>query len=231
MASKLNLYGGYGDFKEYQTPDLREKHIAQFDREFWKISGCTSKMSVLEIGCGTGQFLRYLAHKEVQFFRGLDHDPALSAYIHNDVAGNFVVSDAFKYFANLGTAADYNRVVMFDVLEHFSVEDGANLLSTIKSHLASDGQIIIRVPNMSSPWGGQYQYGDLTHKAAYTPGSMRQLAGSLGLFCSAVYPQKRGSRSRNLLQNILQGTLNKMLVDPPEIWSANFIAVLGIRKD
>ena len=43
---------------------------------------------------------------------------------------------------------------MFDVLEHFSVEDGANLLSTIKSHLTSDGQIIIRVPNMSSPWGG-----------------------------------------------------------------------------
>ena len=84
---------------------------------------------------------------------------------------------------------------------------------------------------MSSPWGGQYQYGDLTHKAAYTPSSMRQLAGSLGLFCSAVYPQKRGSLSRSILQNILQGTLNKMLVNPPEIWSANFIAVLEISKD
>ena len=231
MASKLNFYGGYGDFKGYQTPDLREKHIAQFDREFWTISGCTSDMSVLEIGCGAGQFLRYLAHKEVRFFRGLDQDPALSAYIHKDVAGNFVVSGAIEYFADLGTGDDYNRVVMFDVLEHFSVEDGAKLLSTIKSHLASDGQIIIRVPNMSSPWGGQYQYGDLTHKAAYTPGSMRQLAGSLGFFCSAVYPQKRGSRSRSLLQNILQGGLNKMLVDPPEIWSANFIAVLEISKD
>ena len=231
MSSELNFYGGYEDFKEYQTPDLRKKHIAQFDREFWTISECTSDMSVLEIGCGAGQFLRYLAHKEVQFFRGLDQDPALSEYIHTDVAGNFVVSDAFEYFADLGTADDYNRVVMFDVLEHFSVEDGANLLSTIKSHLTSDGQIIIRVPNMASPWGGQYQYGDLTHKAAYTPSSMRQLAGSLGLFCSAVYPQKRGSRSRSLLQNILQGTLNKMLVDPPEIWSANFIAVLEISKD
>ena len=230
MSTNLNFYGEYENFKGYQTPDLRKKHIAQFDREFWKISGCTPDMSVLEIGCGSGQFLRYLAHKGVRFFRGLDHDPALRAHIHSDVAENFVLSGAFEYFAGLRTANDYNRVVMFDVLEHFSVEDGANLLRTIKSNLTSDGKIIVRVPNMSSPWGGQYQFGDLTHKAAYTPGSMKQLAGSLGLVCSAVYPQMRGSRSRNIFQNLLQGTLNKMLVDPPEIWSANFIAVLEVRK-
>ena len=230
MSSELNFYSGYEDFKGYQTPDLRKKHIAQFDREFWTISGCTSDMSVLEIGCGSGQFLRYLAHKQVRFFRGLDHDPALRAHIHGDVAENFIVSGAFEYFAGLETADKYDRVVMFDVLEHFSVENGTKLLSKIKSHLTADGKIIVRVPNMSSPWGGQYQFGDLTHKAAYAPGSMKQLAGSLGLVCSAVYPQKRGSRSRRFLQNLLQATLNKILVDPPEIWSGNFIAVLGIRK-
>ena len=141
------------------------------------------------------------------------------------------MSDAFKYFANLGTAADYNRVVMFDVLEHFSVEDGAK--PSEHNQVAPDVRRANYNPGAKYviSLGGQYQYGDLTHKAAYTPGSMRQLAGSLGLFCSAVYPQKRGSRSRNLLQNILQGTLNKMLVDPPEIWSANFIAVLEISND
>ncbi len=188
-------------------------------------------MSVLEIGCGLGQFLRYLAYKEVRFFRGLDQDPALTSHIHRDVAENFVVSGVFEYFADLGAPENYDRVVMLDVLEHFSVEDGANLLGKIKSHLTSNGKIIVRVPNMSSPWGGQYQFGDLTHKAAYTPNSIRQLAGSLGLSCSAVYPQKRGSRSRTILQNMLQWALDKMLVDPPEIWSANFIAVLEIKKD
>lgn len=230
MSSELDFYRGYEDFKGYQTPNLRKKHIIQFDREFWTISECTSDMSVLEIGSGSGQFLRYLSHKGVRFFRGLDHDAALSAHIHPDVAKNFVVSGAFEYFADLRAAEDYDRVVMFDVLEHFSVEDGASLLSKIKSHLTSGGKIIVRVPNMSSPWGGQYQFGDLTHKAAYTPSSMKQLASSLGLICSAVYPQKRGSRSRSFLQNLLQGILNRMLVDPPEIWSANFIAVLEIRE-
>ena len=230
MSSEMNFYDGYEDFKRYHTPDLRKKHIAQFDREFWTISGCKSDMSVLEIGCGSGQFLRYLAHKGVGFFRGLDHDPALRTHIHRDVAENFIVSGAFEYLAGLGSADDYDRVVMFDVLEHFSVENGANLLGTIKSHLTFDGKIIVRVPNMASPWGGQYQFGDLTHNAAYTPGSMKQLAGSLGLVCSAIYPQKRGSRSRSFFQNRLHGMLNKILADPPEIWSANFIAVLEIRK-
>jgi len=65
MSSELNFYGGYEDFKEYQTPDLRKKHIAQFDREFWTISECTSDMSVLEIGCGPGSFAEDLVGREL----------------------------------------------------------------------------------------------------------------------------------------------------------------------
>ena len=225
------IYEKYVDFKNYQTPVLSAKHIQQFNFDFWIPSDCSSLDTVLELGCGTGQFLNYLKHKNVQEFLGIDQDPNLKEFIPKEVANNFKIQKIEKFLREKSWQKHFSKIVLFDVLEHFSVEDGANLLSTIKSHLTSDGQIIIRVPNMSSPWGGQYQYGDLTHKAAYTPGSMRQLAGSLGLFCSAVYPQKRGSRSRNLLQNILQGTLNKMLVDPPEIWSANFIAILEVRED
>ena len=231
MSRDPNFYDKYKEFKEYHTPDLRKKHIDQFDREFWNISDCAPSMSVLEIGSGSGQFLRYLAYKCVGSFVGLDQDPALVEYIHEDVAANFVVSDAFEYLASLTSSNKFDRVVMFDVLEHFSIEDGTTLLDKIKDHLSPAGKIVVRVPNMASPWGIQYQYGDLTHKAAYTPGSIRQLAGNLGLNCSAIYPQKRGSRSRLLLQNLLNRVLNKTLVDPPEIWSANFIALLEIRKD
>ena len=230
MSKEPNFYSGYDQFKGYQTPDLRKKHIAQFDREFWTLSECTPDMSILEIGSGAGQFLQYLAHKGVRYFKGVDQDPALINHIHRDVVDNFIVSGAFEYLADLGAADEYDRVIMFDVLEHFSIKDGAELLGKIKSHLAPSGKIIIRVPNMSSPWGGQYQFGDLTHKAIYTPGSMRQLAGSLGLVCSVVHPQIRGSRSRRLMQNLLHGVLKKILVDPPEIWSANFIAVLETKK-
>ena len=154
MASKLNFYGGYGDFKGYQTPDLREKHIAQFDREFWKISGCTSDMSVLEIGCGAGQFLRYLAHKEVQFFRVWTRTRTSA---HTSIKMSLeilVVSDAFEYFADLGTGDDYNRVVMFDVFEHFSVEDGAKLLPQSSRTWRQTGKLLSEHQICHLPWGG-----------------------------------------------------------------------------
>ena len=124
-----------------------------------------------------------------------------------------------------------DRVAMFDVLEHFSIEEGAALLSAIARRLNTGGKIVVRVPNVASPWGLQYQFGDLTHKAAYTPGSMRQLALEAGLICRKTYPQIRGSRSRRFFQSILSSLLKRMLVDPPEIWTGNFIAVLERPED
>ena len=88
----------------------------------------------------------------------------------------------------------------------------------------------VQVPNMSSPWGAQHQFGDLTHKTAYTPGSMRQMAITAGLKSIACYPQIGGSRSRIILGSILHAVLSKALSEPPEIWSGNFITILEREK-
>ena len=69
------------DFKNYQTPVLSAKHIQQFNFDFWIPSDCSSLDTVLELGCGTGQFLNYLKHKNVQEFLGIDQDPNLKEFI------------------------------------------------------------------------------------------------------------------------------------------------------
>ena len=53
--------------------------------------------------------------------------------------------------------------------------------------------------DVSSRWGAQYPYGDLTHKAAFTLESMWQLALASGLESLACYPQGQGRRARKLL--------------------------------
>ncbi len=221
-----HIYEKYSDFKEYQTPSLNSKHIDQFNREFWTPSGCSTSDTVLELGCGTGQFLSYLKYKNVEEFLGIDQDPRLKPFIPKEVTDNFKVKKIEDFLLEENWQNHFSKIVLFDVLEHFSYVDGENLLKILKPILTDNGKIIIRVPNMSSPWGGQYQFGDLTHLAAYTPNSLYQLAMIAGYRIKSIHPQISGSPIRRITDPIIHNILSKLLMTTPRIWSANFIAIL-----
>ena len=85
----VDFYDSYNRYKSYSTPELHEKIIRQFDREFWLPVACTPECSVLEIGCGTGLFLSYLKHKKVKNFIGIDSDNELKNHISDDVLAHF----------------------------------------------------------------------------------------------------------------------------------------------
>jgi len=57
---------------------LQKKHIRQYDREFLKFTNATPNMSILEIGCGTGIFSRYLLAKDFSNVVCLDLDKRLA---------------------------------------------------------------------------------------------------------------------------------------------------------
>ena len=183
-------------------------------------------MAVLEIGCGTGLFLAYLQSKGVRDFLGIDRDPALAEHIPSGLLQHVRTCDAWDFLRTGADGRRFHRAVLFDVLEHFVPEDGAGLLSLLNAVLAPDARVLVKVPNAGSPWGGRYQFGDLTHKAAYNPGSMRQLALAAGYRCTTVWPALEGSPSRRLLDRLFHGLLSRILMTPPEIWSANFLAML-----
>lgn len=215
----------YGVYKSYSTPALHQKTVTSFDRQFWEPARCTAAMSVLEVGCGTGVFLLYLKEKGIDDFHGIDQDPDLLPHIPPSIAENFSVIGVWPYLEQID-GRRFDRIVLFDVLEHFSVDDGLRLLKALSDVLSPDGRIVVRVPNAGSPWGLQHQFGDLTHRATYTPVSLRQLAIAAGLMCSSVYPHISGSRNRRILDRWFHGALNRVLMSAPEIWSANFLAVM-----
>ena len=216
----------YRRFKAYATPELSAKHARRFDDEFWTPAGCAASMSVLEVGCGTGLFLAYLEAKGVVDFLGIDKDPALAGHLPETVAANVRFVDVWEFLERGADGRRFDRVVMTDVLEHFTASDAVRLLKLLADVLKVGGRVVVRVPNMGSPWGAGYQYGDLTHEAAYTPGSMRQLALAAGYACSAVYPHRQGSPLRRVLDRAFHGLLTRILSAPPEFWSANFYAIL-----
>ncbi len=223
-----DFYSSYATYKGYQSPSVRRKDIARFDAEIWKPAAFSMDMSCLEIGSGTGAFLGFLASKGLADFRGIDHDPALKAVQIPEVAPRFECVDVWEYLRNCGDVV-YDRIVLLDVLEHFSPEEGVRLLSMIKNILADQGKIVIKVPNASSPWGMHCQFGDLTHKSAYTPDSMRQLAAACELRVDAIYGQRRGSPRRMITDAILHKFLSWALLEPPRIWGANLYCILERR--
>ena len=58
------FYGAYD--RRGQGCLLKRKHIRQFGKDFVASSGFAPTMSVLELGCGNGLFLRYLDHLGVK---------------------------------------------------------------------------------------------------------------------------------------------------------------------
>ena len=70
------------------------------------------------------------------------------------------------------------------------------------------------------------QYNDVTHRACYTPGSLRQVAKVAGFRLVAVRPQAYGSRFREVRERLLCGLLSWFLSAPPQIWTPNLIGIL-----
>ena len=183
---------------------------------------------MLELGCGTGAFLAYLAAKGVTDVVGVDHDPALAEIIPAPVRDRFRCADLWAALADQSLGR-FDRVALFDVLEHFTAADALRLLQGLRDRLAPDARVVVKVPNAACPWALQYQFGDLTHRTAFTPLSLRQLADAGGYDCVRVYPQRQGSRRRMVTDALVHRFLSWALLTPPEFWSANMYAVLVPR--
>jgi SAM-dependent methyltransferase len=223
------FYDSYASHKGYETPVIGAKQVRRFDAEIWRPAGCGPTMSFLEIGCGTGAFLGYLHAKGVTRRVGIDHDPALAAVLPAPVQDDFLCGDARALLADPALGR-FDRVVLLDVLEHFSPEEGKALLLAARARLAPDGKIVLKVPNAGCPWGLSYQFGDLTHRTAFSATALRQLANSAG-FSAQVLPQRQGSPRRRVTDALVHRFLSWALLTPPEFWSANLYAILTPRAE
>ena len=165
-----DFYRFYAPFKNYATPVIKAKHLRWYDQEFWSPASCTVDTSVLELGSGPGEFLLYLRHKGVKRFMGVEMDRDAVAAMAPGLDISVRIADIWAYLDEAQKDERWDRIVMLDVLEHFSPAEGVRLLEHLRGLLSPGGMVLARVPNMGSPWRPNYQYGDVTHKAAYSAG-------------------------------------------------------------
>ncbi|OHC74166.1 MAG: hypothetical protein A3G18_08280 [Rhodospirillales bacterium RIFCSPLOWO2_12_FULL_58_28] len=227
-SEPIDFYASGATSRTYVAPVVKRKHRRQFDDIFWRPAECRSDMSFLEIGCGSGLFLAYLKEKGARDVVGVDQEKRVKDYMPPDLAAHVLTTTVDDYLCSKPERT-FHRVAMFDVFEHFPPEEGVALLERLRRFLTPDGRIVIRVPNMSSPWGPRHHFGDLTHRAAYTPDSLRQAAAAAGYELVQSLPVRRGRTLQRFLQRPVEKLAGLVLTESPKIWTATFVAVLAPR--
>jgi 2-polyprenyl-3-methyl-5-hydroxy-6-metoxy-1,4-benzoquinol methylase len=143
---------------------------------------------ILDIGCGTGEFLNYCRIKGFEV-AGVEPNDKARAYAQSK---NLII--ACKQLELLsGMNGMINCITMWHVLEH--IHDLNELIMLIKQLLAPNGVLIVAVPNSNS-WDAAYYkhfwaaYDIPRHIYHFTKGTMQGLASRTGLEVRKIFPQK-----------------------------------------
>jgi len=217
-----DFYSTYEKFREYVSPKIGKTQQRYFSKNYWIPCELDRSMSVLEIGCGTGLFLKYIHQRGVSEFLGIDMDPKVLDFLPDELRSKVEIIDVNEFLLSLPETDKFDRVVMIDIFEHFSPGEGVSLLNRLKPHLKENGGVVVRVPNMASPWAHTFQHGDLTHKAGYTSGSLRQLGLKAGYECR-ISQYRRGNPRKQKIEDLFHSFIELFITEPPDCWSANIV--------
>ena len=143
---------------------------------------------ILDIGCGTGEFLKYCKSNGLES-TGIEPNGKAREFasLVNEIS-------VFKELTELtGNGHSYNCISMWHVLEH--VHDLNETLEMVKGLLASDGVFIVAVPNCNSWDAGKYgkfwaAYDVPRHLYHFTGDTLKNLAANHGFEIRKTIPQK-----------------------------------------
>lgn len=118
---------------------------------------------VLDMGCGTGNFLYYLEKLGYRNLSGVDMD-----------GGEIWEANKWLSWSTLieGDAREVLRwhpqrfelITGFDVIEHFPKADLKKFFALVVQALTPGDRVIFQTPNAESLWLRTVAYGDLTHE-------------------------------------------------------------------
>jgi len=153
--------------------------------KFRKLKVSKTNASLLDFGCGTGDFLAYAQQKDMDVSGIEPNQTALS--IAKKKLGDTLVSD--KKLSAIDGQFDY--ITLWHVLEH--IPDLMNFIEELKSKLNDDGKLFIAVPNFRSFDAQFYQkhwaaYDVPRHLWHFSPESIQALFNSFGMKIEKTYP-------------------------------------------
>lgn len=137
------------------------------------------RATILDFGCGLGDFVEYLKLKGYENIFGVDINQELITVAGRRTGTKFEVFDDIENFS-VRNKGRYDCIVMEDVLEHIDKTEMQRYLEMLKGTLKSNGFIIISCPQICGFTSLFTLYNDFTHKTLFTERSLRYLLRSSG---------------------------------------------------
>lgn len=135
--------------------------------------------SVLEVGSGTGQNLRFLLNessRRADFARLVGYEPGLSS-VAQPLESEDLSLEWISDFGSLQEGQKFDFLLAMDVLEH--IEDDRSALDTWLSKMNPGALVFLTVPAFRSLWS--YHDEKLGHQRRYKKSELIRLAQNVGL--------------------------------------------------
>jgi len=129
----------------------------------------------LDVGCGNGMLLRFLASQGYANLSGVDLSPS-QVTIAQDSGASVEVGGATEYVRSSGR--QWGLITAMNFIEHLTKDEAFAFLDAAWDALVPGGWIILQTPNGSSPSGVGVFLSDLCHELCLTPRSAQALLGA-----------------------------------------------------
>jgi SAM-dependent methyltransferase len=117
--------------------------------------------SILDIGCGYGQLLRFFSKRGYSNVIGVDISSEQVEFAKK-VHPNVIQANALEFLEQ--HIGQFDLIVAIDLVEHFTKEEMVLFLDASYQSLKPKGQLIIQTPNADSPFALVHGFGDFTHE-------------------------------------------------------------------
>ena len=183
MKYRETLYANYhttqsGRAALTDAKSLFEREKWRFEKEILPLINLPKSARILDIGCGSGSFLKALSEHGYTEITGIDLSEEQVKLAHQLGVTQVQQGDVVEFL----NAANhkFDLISGMDIIEHFTKNELVDLLRLIQNHLNPGVLAIFRTPNLDAPMATVYANGDFTHENYMNASSAQQVLMACG---------------------------------------------------